>query len=151
VFVWDLTPSLPAPRLIGVLPGFSGFLDDFTLTADGRALVGCDWPGMQVIIIITKRKKKEERNKKTEAKPKKRTWQLIGTSIMVQGKTVSVFLCFFLFPFLLKIGILCFFPPRSDADCRVCCAASQRDNDAHNASAAECWPANPHLSPLGPG
>ena len=45
ILVWDLDPRLPAPKFLGVLPGFKGFLDDFCLTDGGDAILGCDWSG----------------------------------------------------------------------------------------------------------
>jgi hypothetical protein len=46
VFVWNIDPTLPTPKFIGILPGLSeaaSYLDDFTLAFNGSAVVGCDW------------------------------------------------------------------------------------------------------------
>jgi hypothetical protein len=50
--VWDIFPTLDAPRFLGTLPGFpDSLLDDFCLTPDGASVVGCDWSGDAIMLF----------------------------------------------------------------------------------------------------
>jgi hypothetical protein len=48
VFVWDISST---PKFVGTLPGFKGFLDDFTLYQNGERIVGCDWDGDKLMVF----------------------------------------------------------------------------------------------------